>query len=631
MASTIVFNSVSYSVAAEGDSNWGPDLSLYLIAIASHSLQKSAGNFTLTAEANFGATYGLKSAYYKSQATNPASTGILRLGNAENISWRNAANNADLALTVNASNLLQFNGSSILLPGIGSIVNADVNASAAIAYSKLNLATSIVNADISASAAIAYSKLSLTNSILNADIGAAAAIAYSKLNLSTSIVNADINAAAAIAYSKLNLGTSIVNADISASAAIALSKLAATTVSRALVSDASGVISPATTTSTEIGYVNGVTSAIQTQLDGKIAKSTFTTKGDLPITTAASTVTRLPVSGTDGFVLTEDSASAGGLKWAAAPAAPSTSYEMSNLGLATSVAANALTIALKQADGATNPGAGASAVKIGMPSSTLTSGAYNQRSATAATSLVISSGSTLGQISTLPARLWIYLIDNAGALELAVSQTLYPESNKVMTTTAEGGAGAADSASAIYSTTARVGVPFRVVGFLDNTQTTAGTWASAGTKLFINSFGAINSETVAFMAEGASSSALGSNTTIPFNAPAHDTHSGWNSTNKDYVVPFTGYYKVTCAARATFAGATVNQYFDTIIQVDNVTKREFVKYLENTGVAALSGITSYQTLLTAGQKIRGVADTNLAAGTLTTGATHTYLEILRIK
>lgn len=41
----------------------------------------------------------------------------------------------------------------------GVIVNADVNASAAIAYSKLNLATSIVNADISASAAIAGSKL----------------------------------------------------------------------------------------------------------------------------------------------------------------------------------------------------------------------------------------------------------------------------------------------------------------------------------------------------------------------------------------------------------------------------------------------------------------------------------------
>jgi len=41
----------------------------------------------------------------------------------------------------------------------GTILNADINASAAIAYSKLSLSGSIVNADISASAAIAVSKL----------------------------------------------------------------------------------------------------------------------------------------------------------------------------------------------------------------------------------------------------------------------------------------------------------------------------------------------------------------------------------------------------------------------------------------------------------------------------------------
>lgn len=90
----------------------------------------------------------------------------------------------------------------------GSIVNADVNASAAIAYSKLSLATSIVNGDIAAAAAIVYSKLSLAASIVNADIAAGAAIAYSKLNLAASIVNADVAAGAAIALSKLAPGSS---------------------------------------------------------------------------------------------------------------------------------------------------------------------------------------------------------------------------------------------------------------------------------------------------------------------------------------------------------------------------------------------------------------------------------------
>ena len=46
----------------------------------------------------------------------------------------------------------------------GVIVNADVSASAAIAYSKLNLATSIVNADISASASIVDTKLATISS-----------------------------------------------------------------------------------------------------------------------------------------------------------------------------------------------------------------------------------------------------------------------------------------------------------------------------------------------------------------------------------------------------------------------------------------------------------------------------------
>lgn len=41
----------------------------------------------------------------------------------------------------------------------GAIVNGDINASAAIAYSKLSLSNSIVNADINSSAAIADSKL----------------------------------------------------------------------------------------------------------------------------------------------------------------------------------------------------------------------------------------------------------------------------------------------------------------------------------------------------------------------------------------------------------------------------------------------------------------------------------------
>jgi hypothetical protein len=65
----------------------------------------------------------------------------------------------------------------------------------------------------------------------------------------------------------------IVNDDVNASAAIAFSKMANLTASRALVSDGSGDVSVSAVTSTEVGYLDGVSSGIQTQLDGKASSS----------------------------------------------------------------------------------------------------------------------------------------------------------------------------------------------------------------------------------------------------------------------------------------------------------------------------------------------------------------------
>jgi fructose-specific component phosphotransferase system IIB-like protein len=71
------------------------------------------------------------------------------------------------------------------------------------------------------------------------------------------------------------------------------------TVSRAVVSDASGKIDISPTTSTEIGFVSGVTSAIQTQLNGKQATITGAAS---TITTANLTVDRALISDAGGKV-----------------------------------------------------------------------------------------------------------------------------------------------------------------------------------------------------------------------------------------------------------------------------------------------------------------------------------------
>ena len=111
----------------------------------------------------------------------------------------------------------------------------------------------IVNADISGVAAIAASKISGT-AVTQADTGTVT----STMIADGTIVNADINTSAQVAYGKLNLSNSIVNADINASAAIDWTKIAPSS----------------TVSSTELGYLDGVTSAIQTQIDSKLGTST---------------------------------------------------------------------------------------------------------------------------------------------------------------------------------------------------------------------------------------------------------------------------------------------------------------------------------------------------------------------
>jgi len=161
---------------------------------------------------------------------------------------------------------------------------------------------------------------------------------------------------------------------------------------------------------------------------------------------------------------------------------------INNLAVSTSVAANALTIAIKTAAG-TDPTTNDS-VSISFRSATATSGSYNTRSVTSATSLVISSGSTLGTVSGVAANLYVYALDNAGTVELAVSSYLFHD-NSLQSTTAEGGSGGADSATVLYSTTARTDVPVRLIGIINITEPTAGTWSLNATTITSDPIGYI--------------------------------------------------------------------------------------------------------------------------------------------
>ena len=136
--------------------------------------------------------------------------------------------------------------------------------------------------------------------------------------------------------------------------------------------------------------------------------------------------------------------------------------------ISASVGSNALTIS-------------ASALTLDFRSTTLGSGTVTTVSGTPA-NLVISSGSTLGTVNGIRSQIVVLAINNAGTIELAavnIAGGTDLTETELISTTAEGGAGGADSATVIYSTTARTNVAYRVIGIIRSTQATAGTWATA--------------------------------------------------------------------------------------------------------------------------------------------------------
>ena len=133
------------------------------------------------------------------------------------------------------------------------------------------------------------------------------------------------------------------------------------------------------------------------------------------------------------------------------------------------VASNALTVGL-------NP------TVLDFRNASVTSGVPVTRTVSAALSLVVPSTATLGTLTNVMARLVLLAIDFGGTVELAIVNLtggVNLDETTLISTTAM--SAAATSASVIYSTTARTNVAFRVVGFIDITETVAGTWAADAT------------------------------------------------------------------------------------------------------------------------------------------------------
>jgi hypothetical protein len=129
-------------------------------------------------------------------------------------------------------------------------------------------ASTVTNGVYTTDTGTVTSTMIANNTIVDADINSAAAIAYSKLSLSNSIVNGDISSSAAIADSKL--------ATISSSGKVSNSATTATdsNTTLAIVSrDASGNFSAGTITANLSGNASTVTSGVYTSDTGTVTNT----------------------------------------------------------------------------------------------------------------------------------------------------------------------------------------------------------------------------------------------------------------------------------------------------------------------------------------------------------------------
>jgi len=159
-----------------------------------------------------------------------------------------------------------------------------------------------------------------------------------------------------------------------------------------------------------------------------------------------------------------------------------------SIAISASVSANALTISLKGADG--NDPSASNPVNIAFRNPALATGTPVNLPVTAASSLLISSGSTMGFANATAGRLWVVGFNDAGTFRLGAvnvrsGSDIMPLRDGINSATAEGGAGAADSAQVIYAGATVSSKAMTILGYMDWSAglATAGTWAIVPTTI----------------------------------------------------------------------------------------------------------------------------------------------------
>jgi hypothetical protein len=473
LATVVTYNGVSYSIPGIGESNWGGVIGVdgILVALAQNTLSTGGGLFALSADLDFGPSAGLVAAYFKSRSSNLPATGTFRLANGDTIAFRNHANSADLALSVNASDQLTFGGSGLISGNSTTTLQNKLFGDASDATKTVGFSTS------------------------GSTTGKAVTLLF-----------------AATGNRTLTFPDVTDNVVTRTSTDTLTNK----TLTQPVISGSGGTLTLPAGPDTLVGRATTDTLTNKTMV---YSSNTFS--GIFSPTVQA------------------------------------------NIGLSASVGSSALTIALK-----TKAGTDASAtdkVVIGFRNATLTTGTYQERTVSAALSIVVPSSATLGQASANSEYVYVYAIDNAGTVELAVSgRKIFDETTVQSSTTISS---SATSGNTLYSTTGRSNVAIKLIGRLLVSEATAGTWASAPSEIDLGSFQLGQYPTIAcrYNTAAGQSISASTNTAIVFDTKDFDTHLAFNTSTGVFTVPVAGYYRIS--SFITFAGTTWTITTSATIQV----------------------------------------------------------------
>jgi len=249
--------------------------------------------------------------------SSPAAGQVL-VYNSTSSDWQNVTVSGDITMSQTGAAQL----------AAGTVVDADINASAAIAYSKLAALTSAnilvgssgnVATSVSMTGDVTVSNTGVTSIgagvIVNADVNASASIAYSKLAALPSaniLVGSASNVATAVAATGdvtiTNAGVTaissgvVVNADINATAGISLSKLESVANGFLVIGDVSSVASQYPMTGVTLISNTGITSFNRSEVYPLYATTVNLSSADI-LALHTTPITLLPALGGNAYIL----------------------------------------------------------------------------------------------------------------------------------------------------------------------------------------------------------------------------------------------------------------------------------------------------------------------------------------